>query len=120
MDFRNNSFYVTDMVTREPFAAPSGRLEWKREELRAGIFLALPSQERVLLAVSTTPAAAPGKNARTRADEQKRNSAIQRELAERLAALDAQLKAIEAESEQHTLRREPGIKSIRPSAAHWI
>ncbi|PVY44737.1 beta-galactosidase trimerization domain-containing protein [Victivallis vadensis] len=94
---RNNSFYVTDMVTREPFAAPSGRLEWKREELRAGIFLALPSQERVLLAVSTTPAAAPGKNARTRADEQKRNSAIQRELAERLAALDAQLKAIEAE-----------------------
>ncbi len=46
-------FYVTDMVRMAPLLAPSGREEWNAAELRAGFPVALPSQERVLIAVST-------------------------------------------------------------------
>ncbi|WP_294507637.1 beta-galactosidase trimerization domain-containing protein [uncultured Victivallis sp.] len=50
-----NRIYVTDMVRMAPMPAPSGKLEWSASELAAGLPVAIPSQERVLIAVSTQP-----------------------------------------------------------------
>jgi Beta-galactosidase trimerisation domain/Beta-galactosidase len=48
-------FYVTDAVNRRPVLAPSGKREWNSAEIAAGIPVAIPSQERVLLTVSDVP-----------------------------------------------------------------
>lgn len=86
-------FYVTDMVRMAPVLSPAGKSEWSAAELAAGIPVAIPSQERVLLAVSVAPQQYSGApawtfdNIRTYADEVKRkldesNTALDRELTE--------------------------------------
>lgn len=90
-------FYVTDMVNMAPVLSPSGRREWSAAELSTGgVPVALPSQERVLLAVSISPQQYSEAPAWTFDAIQARAAEAKRQLNENNRKYDQELEAIEA------------------------
>jgi len=101
-------FYVTDMVRMAPILSPTGKKEWQANELSAGVPLAMPSQERVLIGITDkAPAYAAGvvwDAATLQQDMQRR----QQEVNARLARYDAELRALEqAEQAAYKAARRP-------------
>ncbi|MBI4976360.1 MAG: beta-galactosidase trimerization domain-containing protein [Spirochaetes bacterium] len=92
---KDSTVYVTDMVKMIPVSSPSGKLAWSTAEIADGIPVALPSQERVLLAVSSEKQHYTTDTALTAGAIRERAALSAQALAERLAPLDRELEAMQ-------------------------
>ncbi len=104
----DDKLYVTDMVRMAPVLSPTGKREWSADELNAGIPVAVPSQERVLIAVSVKPQEYSNtppwtfKSIRAHADQ------IIKDLEKANNEFDQQLAVLDkAENEKYVVARKP-------------